>query len=505
MKRGFLYSTIFLLFYTLSALGVSQYLTNTHFAYALDDPYIHMSIVKNLVDKGMWSVDGYHYASASSSPLWVIFLSPFYIAFGDYFQYIPFVINIFFQILSLYMISKIISEYTGKYLDPILFIFLILATPFIALTLGGMEHSLQIFLILLFIYYFLKYFKNQEEIKTKIVLLAIAPIVVFVRYEDAALLTMAALTIALFLKRWGFALFLLLSAFSLVSIFGIWSKFYLGLGIIPSSIMAKSSVEWAAKNFISNFYQVHIIALYTVNLLILFHAYIKKNRYLMILTVLFIPTLIAHSLFGQLGWLFRYEAYLMIFGLLNLYLYLYSFAEKIVHKRLYLYILIPLLPIFYKQIFIAPIDSVYGVKNIYEQQIQMSDFLNKYCNECNIAANDIGAITYFTDIHLLDLAGLGSYVVVEYRKKGQFNSATVNKLLKDSNTTMVIIYDKRFKDIKFDDFEKVATLKIRDNHVCDDSSVSFYSRRDLLHENRLKLEYFSKDIPKSVEFEIYGG
>src|SRR5580658_1345815 len=48
--------------------------TDGHFIYALDDPYIHLSIAKNLAQHGVWGVTQYAAASASSSPLWSFLL-----------------------------------------------------------------------------------------------------------------------------------------------------------------------------------------------------------------------------------------------------------------------------------------------------------------------------------------------------------------------------------------------------------------------------------------------
>ncbi|KFF75154.1 hypothetical protein HX13_08015 [Chryseobacterium sp. P1-3] len=45
----------------------------------------------------------------------------------------------------------------------------------------------------------------------------------------------------------------------------------------------------------------------------------------------------------------------------------------------------------------------------------LQDFLKKYYNNSKVVANDIGAISYFTDIHLLDFMGLGSNEIVHFR------------------------------------------------------------------------------------------
>ena len=181
-NKNLLITIGFMLFVTTISFMVSFYLTKGNFTYALDDPYIHMSTVKHFVQQGIWSVDGNTYASASSSPLWVFVLSLFYFLLGaKFFIYVPFVLNILFQVLSLILVFNIVKKFTQKDLHYLFGMTIVLFTPFIALSFGGMEHSLQIYLILLFIKYLMSYIQNPNLTKNKIILLVISPFVVFVR------------------------------------------------------------------------------------------------------------------------------------------------------------------------------------------------------------------------------------------------------------------------------------------------------------------------------------
>ena len=55
-------------------------LTRGQLTYALDDPYIHMSIARSLAEHGVWGLDGARFASASSSVAWPLVLAAMGIA-----------------------------------------------------------------------------------------------------------------------------------------------------------------------------------------------------------------------------------------------------------------------------------------------------------------------------------------------------------------------------------------------------------------------------------------
>src|SRR5262249_23223006 len=136
------------------------------------------------------------------------------------------------------------------------------------------------------------------------------------------------------------------------------------------------------------------------------------------LMVLFTAVL-EHLLLADFGWFFRYEAYLVAIGIsvcaaalaeedLQLGRLLPSFEPRLWGGLLLLFALFPLL--------VRGADSlsktVPATRDIYRQQEQMSRFLARYYPDAHVAANDIGAISYRNDFHLLDLYGLASLQVL---------------------------------------------------------------------------------------------
>ena len=497
-----------LLFLTFIIFMISIKINQDTFVYGLDDPYIHMSMAKHLAKKFILSVDGYHYASASSSPLWTILLSLFYFLPNKLFYYVPLILNIISQIFILILVKQIMLKIFNYNIPNILLILLFLLTPFIPLSFGGMEHSLQILLILSMLYYFLKLLNDDKNLHVKIIMLILAPFVVFIRYENFAYIFMIAVIIVFYLKDYKFAWIFLISSLFFVFLFGMWS-IYLGLGFFPNSIMAKSIIGnqfdiVIIKNILENLVRqlslgIHIDILLLINIYILFKT---KDKQLFILSLIFIGTTLIHASFAQFGWFYRYEAYLVILGVMNIFIFLYI-NQNIKSWRLFLIYF--LLIFFFILHLLSPVFTIYATKNIYEQQFQMANFLRKYKNHANIAANDIGAITYFTNVKLLDLVGLGSYEVLKLKKSGNFNNDSVLKLLLNNNIELILVYDHWFPQISFENsyFKKIGEWKINYNLVTGGSTVSFYSRNDVIDLNKQILkEYSEKELPKTVQYKI---
>ena len=82
--------------------------------------------------------------------------------------------------------------------------------------------------------------------------------------------------------------------------------------------------------------------------------------------------------------------------------------------------------------------------DIYLQQIQMSRFIDRYYRGHRVAANDIGAMTYFSDIHLLDLEGLASESVARVRLKSQLTTQTLDPIIRDFKPDLFVFYPSWF-------------------------------------------------------------
>ena len=490
-------SLLFLLLFSALAIGYSLYLTNYNLTYAIHGPYIHFSMIKHLATQGILSVDGFSYSSVSSSPLWLILLTPFYKFLSlKIFIWIPLILNILFQMVTLVVIYKIVDRYTNNKLNLLFLILIVLITPFLALSFGGLEHSLQIMLITLFLYNYIGYINNTNENKYKNNMLIIAPFIVACRYEDLAFISSVSLFSLIYYKDIRFSIKLFLSSLILIAIFGIWSELSFDLGFVPSSITAKSSKHLnLLDKFLGNLFYAHIIANIFLNILIFLKSF-KRDKVLTTLTSVYILTFIVHLAFAKVGWLYRYEAYLIIFGLINIVLCIYRCQ---VEKRVIWFLSILFILSNYKQILFSPIKSVLSTKAVYLEQIQEGLFAKELKDEY-IATDNIGTVPLYSNNKILDIHGLSNPKIIELKNRGIFNDKSKKELIENSNADLIIAYKNRFKDPKIDNYTKIATWKIAKKMLNGDDEIVIYAKKSKISYVMKKLKSFIKNkLPKDTK------
>lgn len=488
-------------------LAVVVVLNDGSFAYALDDAYIHLAISGQFASHGILSLDGVHFASASSSPLWMVVLAPFTLLPDAVAVYIPFLLNVLFQSFAVLLCVHIAKACFSYELKPVHALFLVFLTPLLPLSIGGMEHSLQIFVMLLLLYAVLRYDKRPET-KQALLLAGAAALFVSVRYEGLALTGLVVLWLIFIRRSYAHGLIVLFGSAAPVVLYGIWSL-SMGLPFVPSSILAKTVMKPAGNDasFVSEMLSKSMKLFKANHLLILFasNTYIflksrKEGSPVVILSGLLLLSMVAQVTLGSLGWLYRYEAYLMFWGLLNIFLYF-----RPVRWSRGVAVAAAVLLFFMGSRVEGAVKAAKGTRNILHQQVQMGQFLGKYHKDASVAANDIGAVTFFTDIQLLDLWGLGSMEVLQLRRQGRFNIQTVAELLRKYKTDIIVIYPESFAEISMESagYVPVGSWQIQDNVVCAGDEVIFYARNEIADTVRQTfLRYSEEDLPEDVSYSI---
>jgi len=125
--------------------------------FPLDDPWIHLTFAKNLIQYGAFSYyKNEIVTSGSTSPLYTLLSTIFFILIKNEFI-LSYSIGIIFYGLAALIIFLIIQQTTNSNLSALIFSILFALQPKLSLiSVSGMETTLFVFLLLLAFYFFIK-------------------------------------------------------------------------------------------------------------------------------------------------------------------------------------------------------------------------------------------------------------------------------------------------------------------------------------------------------------
>lgn len=510
-------------------LIVTVKMNYNHFAYALDDAYIHMSIAKNFALNGVWGVTKYEFSSSASSLLWPLLLSGIYLVTGAN-DLIPFILNIILGTIAIIIVYYILRSFK---IPPIynlmVLIGVIFFTPLPSLIFMGMEHILQIILIIIFVYLSAEILANETpKPRYYYVLPVLAVLLTMVRYESLILIFIVA-TLFMLKRRFAYSLLIMGLAFLPLAIYGVISMAN-GWSFLPNSLILKSSFinsipDISFHELGSTIYSIlipeelsHIIvnfAAFISAFIILTTAMLhfkRKNTiwessiiWLLLTGLLILIQLI----FIDNNWLLRYTSYLVVMGLIAITIGLYDYLPKNSsfnsdNKSILKYIGIALI--------LLLLLSPFGVKaydllivpqstnDIYEQQYQMALFLREYYQNDSIAANDIGAINYFADIKCLDLVGLSSNDIAQAHKTNTFNAQKLDSIANQHQVKIAIVYDQWWDGNIPSNWIKVGEWTTPHYLILGNDTISFYATSPQYAAELIKnLRAFSSRLPKEIK------
>lgn len=483
-----------------------------NFVYILDDAYIHMSLAKNFVEHGVFGVTRYEFSSSSSSLLWTGLLIICFSLFGVK-EIIPFLLNILLSSILMLVLDRFLKKQEIPN-DKILLL-LIVSTLFIPLPLlifTGLEHILQIIMVVCFSGYALEMLDSRDNyfvLKNKLILILLGMLVIMSRYEGMFLIGVFTV---LFMreKRLLYPVILVLASMIPILVFGIYSIDN-GSYLFPNSILLKGDMPGlslagnvlfiikAIFNLVLNF-QVLMLIIAGLILIFLSQKYMPMNKKSVNMMYVLVSLTLLHGIFAKFIF-FRYEAYLIALGILFMAATLHElFMSGNINKKFCLICLIFIAPFMVRAVgclVLIPQAS----NNIYEQQYQMARFVKSYYEEKGVAANDIGAINYYADIKNLDLWGIGSIDVAKAKIEKRYDTGYIAQLTDKEKIEIAMIYD-HWLDVYGGvppQWIKVGQWVIANNKVCGGDTVSFYAinskDEDTLKKN---LQEYSRYLPADV-------
>lgn len=485
--------------------------TENYFTYPLDDTYIHLAMAKNFLKYKVIGING-EFASTTSSPLFTFIISFLFLIFKDRTE-LPLILNILTSFFLIFYVFHFLKEKFSPFKSFLLALFFYFIIPLPTLIFLGLEHLLHILFILIFLNFSTSAIIFDKKNYFSIFITSL--LCVSLRYESIFII-FPFLILFIYNKKYKIALWTISGMLLPVLLYGLYSL-NKGWYFLPSSLILKGyffnfgSLEKIFLSFGTKIYNEILTNIYFVpaillSLFILYTVEKKEDffkRGLNILSFGFFISLISHLYFAKTGWLYRYEAYLVAYSFLLFSNYLLEKGIKfkvffISRISLIIIILLSFFPLLYRS-YNALKDLPLASKNIYQQQIQMAKFLQKYYKEDWVAVNDIGAVCYFKE-KVLDIWGLGDVEIIERMLKKSYTLDFLEDKLNKKDVKVMVVYKKIFEYFGGfpEGFVLVGEWQIKSSRVCAYDTISFFSKKEDLYNIIRNLKEYSFVLPKEV-------
>ncbi|PYF10242.1 hypothetical protein C8J30_10551 [Rhodobacter viridis] len=491
---------------TFAALqGVALVLAGGAFDYPLDDVYIHLSMAEGIAAGG-YGINPGEYASASSSILYPLLLVPFA---GTAVQG---VLPLLWNTLSVALAGGLWGfalansglgargRWTLAALVPVGF-------NIAGVGFTGMENSLHAVAAMATVIGLWSYLR---EGRIGLLLIAGTLAAPLLRLEGLALSGLVCATLALRGRvRMATALGIGIAA----PVLGFMTfLLHLGLEPLPASVIAKRAMVGAGTSGITRLIATLgtnlgslpglILAAMTATCLALplLAPGCRRDGRGWLLAVLGIAGL-AHLLAAQIGWMNRYEHYILMAELTGLMLVTTGAGSRLAAWASGLF---TALALFAAVGFWTPITlrTIWNPRAIHLQQAQMARFAKDWV-KAPVAVNDIGWVAWQNPNDVLDLWGLGSLEALNARLSAGV-PGWAGPLVRAHGVDLVMIYDSWLRIGKSPDWVRLGQLDMENPHgALGDMSVDFYAARpEVAQELQAKLADFAMTLPKDAVIRL---
>ncbi len=428
------------------ALRMALRWTDGHLIYALDDAYIHMAVAKTLASRGIWGCTPFHFSSSSSSLLWTFLLGVVDRVFGVR-DGIPLVLNVAIAIATLVVAHRALARFGAPAsLRASALLGIVLVFPLAGMVLMGMEHILHLLLTIAFAAAAVATLTSAEEDprlsrRRTVALCILGALLGASRYEGFFLIGLVCLA---FLVRRQLPRAMAIGAVSLlpVAVFGAISMAK-GSYFLPNPLMIKAVGEASMISallkpfggedliFLRNNRAMPILLVLAV-LATLVHCLTRRGAWRpQLLFPLLLTAMIlvhGHFVFSPLYWAYRYDAYLVAFGIFAAAVALVdlptpSDLPRGVLAALAVAALVPAVGDVREGV--VPAAEIEGMRGTYLEQYQTAQLIRSYYPAAAVIVNDLGATTYYTQARILDLVGLGDLEPLRIMRSTAYTSREV--------------------------------------------------------------------------------
>ena len=171
--------------------------------------------------------------------------------------------------------------------------------------------------------------------------------------------------------------------------------------------------------------------------------------------VIFIGTSVLHACLVKIEWFFRYEAYLIVLGLLAAAVLAPCVDWPLgtprkrstpLHPATVPLLVLLGLPLGVRAL-TALATTVPATGNVYEQQVQLGRFFAQFYAGRPIAVNDLGAVAWLSSSPILDIVGLASQPVADLKRRRALDAAALGRLADERGVEAIALYEEVFAPI----------------------------------------------------------
>ncbi len=441
------------------------------FEYALDDVYIHLAMAEQLFQGG-YGVNADEYASASSSPLYS-FLLPTWAGL-EVQRWLPLFWNVIALVLAGGLLGFALAHAgLGRWAVVIAIVAPVALTMHVVAFTGmeNMGHGAASLAIVLGLWRF------AETRQIGWVLLAGGFLAPALRLEGLAL-ALAAAGVVFVLGRWRAGLGLAVLAVLPVAIFALMLN-SLGLDPLPNSVNAKlpdaaANEAGVLGNLGENLSLNGGRFVFALSLAVALLAVLSLNRGRVaesLAAMAVVAASLAHLAFASIGWMDRYENYLVLSLFATFAMLLSELGET--QKALLIAAVLAGGLVTYAPSFNNYISNP---RAIALQQGQMARFAKDHL-AAPVAVNDLGYVAWDNPNHVLDLWGLASAKALELRLSNAPNG-WADALADEKGVRVAMIYPQHLPRALGPDWVLLGGLFLEDHGepFLGGDGVLFYAR-----------------------------
>jgi hypothetical protein len=432
------------------------------FTYALDDAYIHLSIGNHFALQGVWGVTRYEFSASTSSPGWTLMLSSLIALVGPSEAW-PLVLNVLLATAVIVLIDCILRSCLHPPASFLALVFIVLSAPVPALIYSGMEHLLHILLITA-VFAGLRRYESAAERRAEYRggLWFLVGLAGLVRYETIFLIGPLAVYYA-WRRHWRLAAGLLIAAFIGPIILG-FIQIAHGWYFFPNSLLAKgANISLDVQGLISLFERFATLvgrsgALFVLAAIVALWLIFRLRRGVrpssppLGWALAWLSASVLQYTLAQVGWMYRYEAYLLVFGYLLLLtdkelasvvarFFAGQLRPKAVTFALFSLAAIMIGIVFGYRIYHAMDDIAIYANAVYRVDYHVAQFIRSFYRDGVVVVGDIGEVSYQTDAHILDLWGLANRESLAALRAGDLDADFIDAWTRTHGAQVAMIHD----------------------------------------------------------------